>query len=148
MAYTHTQHHINIHLRIQVPKHTYTNIHIHTQPLRHAQCTSHTHIHAHTHTHRQCDADSACNYGYKCCPIKDGCHVCTSAVDVNKGKPIYCLCHCCCCYCCGHVIGVRVVVEVGATCGNPGHHGIEARRRAWVDRFSSAPWVHDHPVGY
>ena len=33
----------------------------------------------------------------------------------------------------------EVVVEVGATCGSPGHHGIEARRRAWVDRFSSAP---------
>ena len=44
-------------------------------------------------------------------------------------------------------IGVRVV-EVGSTCCSPGHHGIEARRRAWVDRFSSAPWVHDPPVGY
>ena len=42
-------------------------------------------------------------------------------------------------------IGVRVV-EVGATCGSPGHHGIEARRRALVDHFSSAPWVHDPPV--
>ena len=42
----------------------------------------------------------------------------------------------------------EVVVEVGATCGSPGNHGIEARRRAWVDRFSSAPWVHDPPVGY
>ena len=28
-------------------------------------------------------------------------------------------------------IGVRVV-EVGATCGSAGHHGIEARRRAWA----------------
>ena len=45
-------------------------------------------------------------------------------------------------------IGVRVVVEVGATCGSPGHRGIEARRWAWVDRLSSAPWVHDPPVGY
>ena len=45
-------------------------------------------------------------------------------------------------------IGVRVV-EVGATCGIPGHRGIEARRRACVVRFfSSAPWVHDPPVGY
>ena len=44
-------------------------------------------------------------------------------------------------------IGVRVV-EVGANCGSPGHHGIEARRRAWVDHFSSAPWVHDPPVDY
>ena len=35
-------------------------------------------------------------------------------------------------------IGVRVV-EVGANCGSPGHHGIEVRRWAWVDRFSSAP---------
>ena len=45
------------------------------------------------------------------------------------------------------VIGVRVV-EVGATCGSPGHHGIVARRRAWVDPLSSALWVHDPPVGY
>ena len=45
-------------------------------------------------------------------------------------------------------IGVRVVVEVGATCGSPGHRGIEARRRTWFDRFSSAPRVHDSPVGY
>ena len=44
-------------------------------------------------------------------------------------------------------IGVRVV-EVGATCGTPELHGIEARRRAWVYGFSSAPWVHDPPVGY
>ena len=44
-------------------------------------------------------------------------------------------------------IGV-IVVDVGATCGSPGHHGIEARRRAWVDRFSYASWVHDPPVGY
>ena len=42
----------------------------------------------------------------------------------------------------------EVVVKVGATCGSTGHHGIEARRRAWVDRFSSAAWIHDHPVGY
>ena len=35
-------------------------------------------------------------------------------------------------------LGVRVV-EIGATCGSPGHHGIEAWRRARVDRFSSAP---------
>ena len=42
------------------------------------------------------------------------------------------------------VLGVRVV-EVGATCCSPGHHGFEAR--AWVGRFSSAPWVHP-PVGY
>ena len=40
------------------------------------------------------------------------------------------------------------IVEVGATCGSPGHRGIEAQRRAWVDRFSSAPWVHGPPVGY
>ena len=35
-----------------------------------------------------------------------------------------------CCY--GVVAAVigEVVVEVGATCGCPGHHGIEARRRA------------------
>ena len=35
----------------------------------------------------------------------------------------------------------EVVVEAGSTCGSPGTRGIEARRRAWVDRFSSAPWV-------
>ena len=40
------------------------------------------------------------------------------------------------------------VVEVGSTCGSPGNHGIEARRRACIDRFSSAPWAHDPPVGY
>ena len=45
-------------------------------------------------------------------------------------------------------IGVRVVDESGATCGSPGHCGIEARRRSWVVRFSSAPWVHDPHVGY
>ena len=44
-------------------------------------------------------------------------------------------------------LGVRVV-EFGATRVSPGHHGIEARRRAWVGRFSSAPWAHYHPVGY
>ena len=43
---------------------------------------------------------------------------------------------------------VEVVVEVGATCGSPGYHGIEARRRAWVDHLSFAPWVHDLPVSY
>ena len=37
-------------------------------------------------------------------------------------------------------IGVRDV-EVGTYYGNPGHNGIEARRRAWVDRISSAPLV-------
>ena len=42
----------------------------------------------------------------------------------------------------------EVVVEAGETYGSPGHQGIEARRRAWVHRFSSAPWVHDPPVGY
>ena len=42
----------------------------------------------------------------------------------------------------------EIVVDGGAICGSPGHHGIEARRRAWVDRFSSAPWVHDPPVSY
>ena len=42
----------------------------------------------------------------------------------------------------------EVVVEVGATFDSPGHHGIEARRRTWVHRFSSAPWVYDPPVGY
>ena len=41
-----------------------------------------------------------------------------------------------------------IVVEFGATYGSPGHHGIEARRREWVGRFSSAPWAHDQPVGY
>ena len=40
------------------------------------------------------------------------------------------------------------IVEIGAICGSPGHQGIEARRRAWVDRFSYAPWLHDPPVGY
>ena len=40
----------------------------------------------------------------------------------------------------------EVVVEVGATCGSFGHHS--ARIGAWVDRFSSAPWMHDPPVGY
>ena len=44
-------------------------------------------------------------------------------------------------------LSVRVV-EVGATCGSTGHYGIEARRRPWVNPFSSAPWVHDPPVGY
>ena len=44
-------------------------------------------------------------------------------------------------------IGVRVV-EVGATCGNPGNHGIEARSRAWVDSFSSAPCVYDPPIKF
>ena len=34
---------------------------------------------------------------------------------------------------------VAVVVEAEETCGSPGHHGIEPWRRAWVDRFSSAP---------
>ena len=33
----------------------------------------------------------------------------------------------------------EVVVEAGATCGGPGHHGIEARRRAWVEPSSSTP---------
>ena len=42
----------------------------------------------------------------------------------------------------------EVVVEVGATFSSPGHHGIEARRRACVDHFSSAPWVHGPPFGY
>ena len=42
----------------------------------------------------------------------------------------------------------EVVVDVGAICGSPGNHGIEAQRRAWVDHFSSAPWVLDIPIGY
>ena len=44
-------------------------------------------------------------------------------------------------------LGVRVV-EAGVTCGSPGNCGIEARRWTLVDRFSSAPWVHDPLVGY
>ena len=40
------------------------------------------------------------------------------------------------------------VVEVGATCDSPGNHGIEARRRACIDRFSSTPWAPDPHVGY
>ena len=36
-----------------------------------------------------------------------------------------------CCCCCAAAIG-EVVVEAGPTCGSPGNHGIEARRRAWV----------------
>ena len=48
------------------------------------------------------------------------------------------------------------IIEVGATYGSRGHHGmpahmpqcIEVQRRAWADRFSSAPSVHDPPVGY
>ena len=42
----------------------------------------------------------------------------------------------------------EVVVEAGATYSSPGYHDIEARRRAWVESFSNAPWVHDPPVGY
>ena len=42
----------------------------------------------------------------------------------------------------------EIVVEAGATYGSPGHHGIEARRRAWIDPFSSASWVHGPHVGY
>ena len=44
-------------------------------------------------------------------------------------------------------LGVRDV-KCEVTCGSTGHHGIEDRRWAWVDPFSSAPWVHDPPVGY
>ena len=55
-----------------------------------------------------------------------------------------------CCWWCVVVVaalGVRIV-EVVATCGSPWHRGIDARRRAWVDRFSTAPWLHDPPIGY
>ena len=68
-----------------------------------------------------------------------------------------CVCMCVCVFMCLCVVVVVVVddaaigenvVDGGAICGSPGHHGIEARRRAWIDRFSSAPWVHDPPVSY
>ena len=42
----------------------------------------------------------------------------------------------------------EIVVEAGATYGSPGHHGIDDWRRAWIDPFSSAPWVHGPSFGY
>ena len=42
----------------------------------------------------------------------------------------------------------EVVVEAGAIYGSLRHHGIEAQRRAWVGRFSSASWVQAPPVDY